>query len=101
MTRCEWAQANDLLIADHDQHWGIPIHDDGLLFQQLASEADAKELIAVTRDSDFNKTGFVMRDFKQQDDGSYQLRVMLPTDSDNFDMRTVIKEWAGDQLKIF
>ena len=38
MTRCEWAQANDLLIADHDQHWGIPIHDDGLLFQQLILE---------------------------------------------------------------
>ena len=38
MTRCEWAQANDLLIADHDQHWGVPIHDDGLLFQQLILE---------------------------------------------------------------
>lgn len=38
MIRCEWAQTNSLLMADHDEHWGVPIYDDQLLFEQLILE---------------------------------------------------------------
>ena len=36
-TRCEWAK-NDLAIAYHDQEWGVPQHDDRVLFEFLILE---------------------------------------------------------------
>jgi len=35
--RCSWA-TNDLLISYHDQEWGVPVHDDRLLFEFLILE---------------------------------------------------------------
>jgi DNA-3-methyladenine glycosylase I len=35
--RCSWA-TNDLLIPYHDQEWGVPVHDDRLLFEFLILE---------------------------------------------------------------
>lgn len=35
--RCEWA-TNDLLIRYHDKEWGVPVHDDRLLFEFLILE---------------------------------------------------------------
>ena len=37
MPRCAWA-TNDLLIQYHDQEWGVPVHDDRLLFEFLILE---------------------------------------------------------------
>ncbi len=37
MHRCKWA-TNDLQIAYHDQEWGVPVHDDRLLFEFLILE---------------------------------------------------------------
>jgi DNA-3-methyladenine glycosylase I len=37
MTRCPWAKT-DLLIAYHDAEWGVPVHDDRLLFEFLVLE---------------------------------------------------------------
>jgi DNA-3-methyladenine glycosylase I len=37
LTRCGWAQG-ELYIAYHDQEWGVPIHDDRLLFEFLILE---------------------------------------------------------------
>jgi len=37
-TRCEWCGGNPLYIAYHDGEWGIPIHDDRLLFEFLILE---------------------------------------------------------------
>ena len=37
MHRCEWAN-NDLLIRYHDEEWGVPVHDDRLLFELLILE---------------------------------------------------------------
>ena len=37
MERCEWA-ANDLMISYHDEEWGVPLHDDRLLFEFLILE---------------------------------------------------------------
>jgi DNA-3-methyladenine glycosylase I len=35
--RCEWAK-NELSIAYHDQEWGVPCHDDAMLFEFLILE---------------------------------------------------------------
>jgi DNA-3-methyladenine glycosylase I len=37
-TRCAWADANDLLASYHDEEWGVPVHDDRLLFEMLNLE---------------------------------------------------------------
>jgi DNA-3-methyladenine glycosylase I len=34
--RCEWATHNPLLQQYHDEEWGVPIHDDRLLFEHLS-----------------------------------------------------------------
>jgi DNA-3-methyladenine glycosylase I len=37
--RCEWAGASDpLMLAYHDEEWGVPHHDDRLLFELLTLE---------------------------------------------------------------
>jgi len=38
MKRCEWAGASDLEIDYHDKEWGVPVHDDRLLFEFLILE---------------------------------------------------------------
>ena len=37
MTRCTWPK-NDLAILYHDTEWGVPVHDDRLLFEFLILE---------------------------------------------------------------
>jgi DNA-3-methyladenine glycosylase I len=38
-TRCFWANTDDLLyLAYHDQEWGVPVHDDRVLFEFLILE---------------------------------------------------------------
>ena len=37
MDRCEWA-ASDLMITYHDEEWGVPLHDDRMLFEFLILE---------------------------------------------------------------
>jgi DNA-3-methyladenine glycosylase I len=37
MNRCEWA-GNELMILYHDEEWGLPLHDDRLLFEFLILE---------------------------------------------------------------
>lgn len=38
-TRCFWANTDDLLYqAYHDQEWGVPVHDDCILFEFLLLE---------------------------------------------------------------
>jgi DNA-3-methyladenine glycosylase I len=36
--RCEWAESDPLLMAYHDDEWGIPVHDDRKLFEMLNLE---------------------------------------------------------------
>jgi len=38
-TRCEWCGSDPLYIAYHDDEWGVPLHDDQLLFEFLILEA--------------------------------------------------------------
>jgi DNA-3-methyladenine glycosylase I len=37
LRRCDWP-ANDLAIAYHDTEWGVPVHDDRVLFEFLTLE---------------------------------------------------------------
>jgi DNA-3-methyladenine glycosylase I len=36
--RCEWAESDELLKAYHDAEWGVPMHDDRVLFEMLNLE---------------------------------------------------------------
>jgi DNA-3-methyladenine glycosylase I len=39
VTRCEWAAvADELMLAYHDEEWGVPSHDDRHLFELLTLE---------------------------------------------------------------
>lgn len=38
ITRCEWAGSDPLMVAYHDQEWGVPSHDDRRLFEFLLLE---------------------------------------------------------------
>jgi len=37
-TRCEWAGTEPLMVAYHDDEWGMPTHDDAALFEFLTLE---------------------------------------------------------------
>ena len=37
--RCPWAKEDPLIIDYHDKEWGVPIHDDRLLFEFLILES--------------------------------------------------------------
>ena len=36
--RCEWTNSHELFIPYHDKEWGVPVHDDRLLFEMLNLE---------------------------------------------------------------
>jgi len=38
MKRCGWAGTDPLYVAYHDEEWGVPVHDDGTLFEFLILE---------------------------------------------------------------
>jgi len=37
-SRCAWAGADPRMVAYHDREWGVPVHDDRLLFEFLTLE---------------------------------------------------------------
>lgn len=39
MKRCDWANSNPLETEHHDKEWGVPVHDDRLLFEMLILES--------------------------------------------------------------
>ena len=38
LVRCRWASGDELTIRYHDEEWGVPVHDDGKLFEFLILE---------------------------------------------------------------
>ncbi len=36
--RCKWAQSHELFVPYHDLEWGVPVHDNRLLFEMLNLE---------------------------------------------------------------
>lgn len=47
MPRCPWA-VDELAVAYHDKEWGVPVHDDGLLFEFLILEGAQAGLSWIT-----------------------------------------------------
>jgi len=39
MKRCKWAENSEIERAYHDEQWGVPMHDDRLLFEMLTLES--------------------------------------------------------------
>jgi len=39
MKRCGWESSDPLMIAYHDEEWGVPVHDDRKLFEFLVLDA--------------------------------------------------------------
>ncbi len=48
MKRCDWANSNPLETIYHDEEWGVPVHDDRLLFEMLILEGAQTGLSWVT-----------------------------------------------------
>lgn len=48
MTKCPWALTDPLSEQYHDQQWGVPVHDDKLLFEMLLLEGAQAGLSWVT-----------------------------------------------------
>jgi DNA-3-methyladenine glycosylase I len=46
--RCAWCPADPLYIAYHDAEWGVPLHDDGRLFEMLCLEGAQAGLSWIT-----------------------------------------------------
>ena len=36
--RCAWSGTDPLFVAYHDEEWGVPVHDDRVLFEFLVLE---------------------------------------------------------------
>jgi DNA-3-methyladenine glycosylase I len=36
--RCDWCRSDPLYVAYHDEEWGVPVHDDRVLFEFLVLE---------------------------------------------------------------
>jgi len=48
LPRCEWCGTDPLYVAYHDEHWGVPVHDDSLLFEFLTLEGAQAGLSWIT-----------------------------------------------------
>jgi DNA-3-methyladenine glycosylase I len=48
ITRCAWAGSDPLYQAYHDREWGVPVHDDRLLFEFLTLEGAQAGLSWIT-----------------------------------------------------
>jgi DNA-3-methyladenine glycosylase I len=46
--RCAWSTSDPLYIAYHDQEWGVPVHDDRMLFEFLVLEGAQAGLSWIT-----------------------------------------------------
>lgn len=48
LTRCAWAGDDELYCLYHDKEWGVPVHDDGKLFEMLVLEGAQAGLSWIT-----------------------------------------------------
>jgi len=67
MIRCEWSGSDPLYIAYHDHEWGVPIHDDRLLFEFLILEGAQAGLswLTILKKRDNYQKAFDGFDFEQ------------------------------------
>src|ERR671936_1360105 len=48
LMRCAWSGTDPLYIAYHDEEWGVPVHDDRVLFEFLVLEGAQAGLSWIT-----------------------------------------------------
>ena len=48
IVRCGWSGSDPLLVAYHDREWGVPVHDDRVLFEFLMLESAQAGLSWIT-----------------------------------------------------
>ncbi|HSX17565.1 MAG TPA: DNA-3-methyladenine glycosylase I [Patescibacteria group bacterium] len=56
LNRCAWANSSELMATYHDEEWGIPVHDDRLLFEMLnleGAQAGLSWLTILTRRANY------------------------------------------------
>jgi DNA-3-methyladenine glycosylase I len=60
ITRCGWAEGDPLMLDYHDREWGVPVHDDRLLFEFLTLEGAQAGLswMTILRKRDAYRTAF-------------------------------------------
>ncbi|MGZ7136026.1 MAG: DNA-3-methyladenine glycosylase I, partial [Methanobacterium sp.] len=46
--RCPWGMGDPLMIEYHDKEWGVPVHEDRLLFEFLVLESAQAGLCWIT-----------------------------------------------------
>jgi len=65
--RCAWADTQDLFIPYHDDEWGVPVHDDRLLFEMLNLEGAQAGLswLTILRKRDGYRKAFANFDVKK------------------------------------
>jgi len=75
--RCLWSTNDDLYIRYHDEEWGVPVHDDRVLFEALCLEGQQAGLswITVLKKRDNYRKAFYNFNFK---------KVSLMSDDDIF-----------------
>jgi DNA-3-methyladenine glycosylase I len=58
--RCSWAEGDPLMLEYHDREWGVPVHDDHLLFEFLVLEGAQAGLswMTILRKRDAYRTAF-------------------------------------------
>src|SRR5256885_8934064 len=58
--RCAWAEGDPLMLEYHDREWGVPVHDDRLLFEFLVLEGAQAGLswMTILRKRDAYRTAF-------------------------------------------
>ncbi len=60
ITRCAWVGADPLYVKYHDEEWGVPVHDDRVLFEFLILEGAQAGLswITILRKREAYRTAF-------------------------------------------
>lgn len=60
LPRCAWAGSDPLYLAYHDREWGVPVHEDRLLFEFLILEGAQAGLswITILRKREHYRTAF-------------------------------------------
>lgn len=56
--RCAWAEGSERMTAYHDTEWGVPVHDDRLLFEMLnleGAQAGLSWLTILTRRQNYRE----------------------------------------------
>jgi DNA-3-methyladenine glycosylase I len=83
MRRCAWADTQELFVPYHDEEWGVPVHDDRLLFEMLNLEGAQAGLswLTILKKRDGYRSAFDNFDVKKVARYGDAKRAALLTDS--------------------